>query len=595
MRLIPTLIPTLPTLIVLGIFIFPKHGFTFDLDKEWRFSPGDNPEWAKPNFADQDWDIIEVDKPWERSGYENYDGFGWYRLRTVLSKKSLNSPYLEFYQKLRLHLGPIADADITYFNGVQIARTGSLPMDNKQFANVSRLYDVPEELVEWGSQNVIAVRVYNGQGKGGFYKKAQTIAPLTWVDLTSVSLGVGRGDGIYPADRPITVDALLENKTFEELEGTIHWQISTDAWHDRKRETLINHISKIKISAGKSSLLAWNYQPPQPGFYHVSCSFKRNGQEEVIIDSGIRGYGPESIIRKPDSPDDLDQFWNQAKSELLSVDPRYKIDKLPEWDTKLTDCYLVEMRSVGQVRIRGWFEIPKGKGPYPVVLRVPGYTQTMMPVQSISDMAVFSLNIRGHGNSTDDEPAYNWWGPGDYVLRGIHTPQKYFYRAAILDCVRALDFLTSSTKVDPKRIAITGGSQGGLLSFATAALDKRIFLCAPDIPFVMDSMRSFEITNWPGSIIRQWVERSPENNTWQKARNTMKYVDPKNLAKLIECPVFMGVCLQDQAAPPFCAFAAFNQCNGVKEYRIYPNDGHATPPEHISAKLSWIRAGFGIE
>ena len=94
-------------------------------------------------------------------------------------------------------------------------------------------------------------------------------------------------------------------------------------------------------------------------------------------------------------------------------------------------------------------------------------------------------------------------------------------------------------------------------------------------------MRSFEITNWPGSIIRQWVGRSPENNTWQKARNTMKYVDPKNLAKLIKCPVFMGVCLQDKAAPPFGAFAAFNQCNGVKEYRIYPNDGHTTTRAHI--------------
>ena len=78
----------------------------------------------------------------------------------------------------------------------------------------------------------------------------------------------------------------------------------------------------------------------------------------------------------------------------------------------------------------------------------------MMPVRSISDMAVFSLNIRGHGNSTDDEPAYNWWGPGDYVLRGIHTPEKYFYRAAILDCVRALDFLTTLPKVDPKRITV---------------------------------------------------------------------------------------------------------------------------------------------
>ena len=193
-------------------------------------------------------------------------------------------------------------------------------------------------------------------------------------DLTSVSLGVGRSDGIYPAGKPITFDALLKNETFEELEGTIHWQISNDAWHDRKRETLINHSSKIKFLL--ETLLYWIGITNHLNLVlsHVSCSFKRNGHEEVIIDSGLRGYEPESIIREPDSPADLDRFWNQAKSELLSVDPRHKIDKFPEWDTKLTDCYLVEMRSVGQVRIRGWFEVPKGKGPYPVVLRGSGIT-----------------------------------------------------------------------------------------------------------------------------------------------------------------------------------------------------------------------------
>ncbi len=30
---------------------------------------------------------------------------------------------------------------------------------------------------------------------------------------------VGRSDGIYPAGKPITFDALLKNETFEELEG----------------------------------------------------------------------------------------------------------------------------------------------------------------------------------------------------------------------------------------------------------------------------------------------------------------------------------------------------------------------------------------
>ena len=137
------------------------------------------------------------------------------------------------------------------------------------------------------------------------------------------------------------------------------------------------------------------------------------------------------------------------------------------------------MRSLGDVRIRGWFEVPKSAGPHPVLLRVPGYTQGMQPTQSIPDMAVLSLNIRGHGNSTDDEPGYYWWGPGDYLLRGLDDPQKFFYRGAIMDCLRGVDFVTSRPEADAKRIAITGGSQGGMLSFAAAARDKRIALSAP--------------------------------------------------------------------------------------------------------------------
>ena len=85
-----------------------------------------------------------------------------------------------------------------------------------------------------------------------------------------------------------------------------------------------------------------------------------------------------------------------------------------------------------------------------MLLRVPGYTQGMRPAQSIPDMAVLSLNIRGHGNSTDDEPAYEWWGPGDYLLRGLDDPQKFFYRGAIMDCLRGVDFVASRPEVDTK-------------------------------------------------------------------------------------------------------------------------------------------------
>ena len=76
--------------------------------------------------------------------------------------------------------------------------------------------------------------------------------------------------------------------------------------------------------------------------------------------------------------------------------------------------------------------------------------------------------------------------------------------------------MASRPKVDTKSIGITGGSQGGMLSFAAAALDKRIALSAPDIPFIPDSMKAFKMTSWPGMVVRHWLGRDPKN-TWELA------------------------------------------------------------------------------
>ena len=140
---------------------------------------------------------------------------------------------------------------------------------------------------------------------------------------------------------------------------------------------------------------------------------------------------------------------------------------------------------------------------------------------------------------------------------------------------------------------MTGGSQGGMLSFSAAAIDKRITLIAPDIPFVVDSMKSFKMTEWPGMVVRHWLGRNPKN-TWELAKSTFAYIDPKNLAEWIKCPVFMGVGLQDTAATAPTAFSAYNQVRSPKEFRLYPEAGHSTPPEHKVLKMQWIREQFGI-
>ena len=136
------------------------------------------------------------------------------------------------------------------------------------------------------------------------------------------------------------------------------------------------------------------------------------------------------------------------------------------------------------------------------------------------DMVAFGLNIRGHGFSQDDiNPGF----PG-YLLHFLNDKELYIYRGAYMDCIRAVDFLFSREEVDKTRIAVEGGSQGGALSFATAALDnERIAVCVPQVPFLSDFKDYFKVATWPASEFNDIYETSSRNSRRKDFRNPELY------------------------------------------------------------------------
>ena len=135
------------------------------LDGEWKFSPGDNPDWKAPTCDESAFRPIQVPSAWERAGFPGLDGYGWYR-------KTFRMPRPFTEQTLVLVLGKIDDYDEVFLNGVSIGRSG--PVDDPverpddRTYSVQRAYNFPASLLR--ETNVLAVRVCDTHGDGGIYE-----------------------------------------------------------------------------------------------------------------------------------------------------------------------------------------------------------------------------------------------------------------------------------------------------------------------------------------------------------------------------------------------------------------------------------------
>jgi len=130
--------------------------------------PGNRGEamgYADPAREFADWKRMRVPQAWESAGLD-VDGSVWFR-------REVNVPAAWAGRDLTLELGAIDDFDTTYFDGVRVGSTGE---ETPNSWTVPRRYHVPGSLVRAG-RNVIAVRVFDRVGGGGFVGGEMWLAP----------------------------------------------------------------------------------------------------------------------------------------------------------------------------------------------------------------------------------------------------------------------------------------------------------------------------------------------------------------------------------------------------------------------------------
>ncbi len=130
-----------------------------DMEGYWQFSVGDNESWKEENFNDTDWDEIYVPNRWEDEGYNEYNGFAWYR-KSFKVNDIKDCP-------IWLILGKIDDVDEVFINGKKVGQTGEFYPEYITGYNQERRYKIPSDYLKINSQNIIAVRVYDEGWYGG--------------------------------------------------------------------------------------------------------------------------------------------------------------------------------------------------------------------------------------------------------------------------------------------------------------------------------------------------------------------------------------------------------------------------------------------
>lgn len=391
-------------------------------------------------------------------------------------------------------------------------------------------------------------------------------------------------DGVFPAGKDIEVTLQLSNRSAQQLEGTLVCEWTTDLC-EHPRVLAQVPPQPFVLPAGQAVSRNFTYRPAGPGFYPVTVVVKLGAGHPVRVKL-VPGYDVENIQGDDTRPADFDAFWKARLKDLAGVKPEFSVEPKPERSTARVNAYRVSMRSYGGVRVNGWLTIPKGTGPWPGLVSVAGYggVETTRPATSRDQTVTLALSIRGQGDSKEDiDPKGR-----EYMFHGLTAnPADYVYVGAYLDIVRAVDLLCSRPEVDAKRIGIEGGSQGGGLSLAGAALDPRILACSATVPWLCDWPDYAVTAPWaPQNYPKLLSERKDLSH--EKLHGILSYVDVMNLAPRIRCPVTVSMGLMDDTCPPRTILSAYNLITSPKTIRYYPHAGHGVGGADKAIRDRWL-------
>lgn len=296
-------------------------------------------------------------------------------------------------------------------------------------------------------------------------------------------------------------------------------------------------------------------------------------------------------------PADFDEYWERALAEMHAVDAQ--VELVPSrFQVPTAECFDLYFTGVKGARIHAKYVRPKqAKEPHPAVVMFHGYSghagdwNDKLAYASLG-FSVLAMDCRGQGGSSEDVGGVKGNTHHGHIIRGLEDhPDELLFRHIFLDTAQLAGIAMKLPEVDPDRVYAAGGSQGGGLTIACAALEPRVKKLAPIYPFLSDYKRTWDMDldqEAYGELRTYFRYYDTLHEREHEVFEKLGYIDIQFLAERIKGEVLMSVGLMDTICPPSTQFAAYNKMNTKKRLVIYPDFRHEYLPESSDRMMQFF-------
>ncbi len=290
-----------------------------------------------------------------------------------------------------------------------------------------------------------------------------------------------------------------------------------------------------------------------------------------------------------EKPDDFDAYWDEAQREVDALGTAHELEDAA-FQVPAVACRHLYFTGTGGARVHALLLYPRSiREAVPAVVMFHGYGNSAGNFGSklgwvAAGFCVAAMDCRGQAGTSQD--VYDGVGTTyhGHIVRGLSDidPKKLYYRSVFMDTAQLARIVRSLPFVDSNRVGVCGGSQGGGLSVACAALTPGINRACILMPFLSDYRRVWEMNLARGSyqeITDYFRHYDPQHLREKEVFTRLGYVDTQHLAPRIRAKVRLYVGLMDDTCPPSTQFAIYNRLTCEKDYRVFPDFGHESFPD----------------